>query len=558
MIYLATSYLGAFDQLTGEPLTDADASARESAFTDASISSSATAANQFAFSHELDSELTEGWIHAMQISIGSIASVAGKLIVGHSSARDSEDFRLTITATLRCQIEYWNGSSMVSAGSSFFFNLSRLAEIDVYFKKHASTGAIAVYHNGGLIKEVTGLNTSNFSVDSIRFPGTLNSNTINSWSQIAIADECTIGWKVFTPNLAIGTDPPLFVGSTFQALAGAVSGDTVIALNSGLTGGVASSVAANDIVVAVFAVGATSDLTLSITDGTNPYTLLGTELYSNDNFDTNLRVAYKRMGGTPDTSITFGPTGATNNAGVIGVYVVRGIDTTTALDVAVTTGGSINSANANPPSITPVTIDAFIIAIGASAQDGTPSDMTNPDLLSNFVAIVGTGVNDVSVGIGNQKWTSGAFDPTAMNTSNSSAAHSWAAMTIALRPVQVASTFTSGDVTSIAVDSMRAYSTYAVSQAADQVAVFSVEDLPATTLDIKGVGVNMRARRGTTGPANIQAVSRVVSVNYYSSDIPLSEGIDPIFYMWEDNPATVAPWTQAEVNSVQLGMRSRT
>jgi hypothetical protein len=224
-----------------------------------------------------------------------------------------------------------------------------------------------------------------------------------------------------------------FVGGKAAGKNGATSGNTTLSLTSDLTGGIASSVSNNDLVVAAFATGSNADRTLSITDGANPYTLIGTELYANDNGDTNLRVAYKFVSG--DTATTFGPTGATADDGTTAVYVFRGVNMTTPLDVAAVTATGINASNANPPSITPTTPGAFILCIGAACPDAGATSFSSSDLVlfrsvnnmnGSFFSLMGLGIKD--------DWVSGAFDAAAFTPSNTTTADSWAAMSIALRP----------------------------------------------------------------------------------------------------------------------------
>lgn len=228
---------------------------------------------------------------------------------------------------------------------------------------------------------------------------------------------------------------PPFIGSATAAKAGATSGDTTITLSSGLTGGSRSSVQTGDLVIAVFATGSTADRTLSITDGTNPYTLIGSELYANAAWDTNLRVAYKFMGGTPDTTVTFGPTGNTADAGAMAVYVFSGVDSTTTLDVAVTTASGSSSV-VDPPSITPVTTDAEIVVIAAAAYGFTAAAFTSSDL-SSFVSLSSSGTNICTLGLGRHDWTSGAFNPAAFGGKGADSGLSWVAMSLALRPAPV-------------------------------------------------------------------------------------------------------------------------
>ena len=227
-----------------------------------------------------------------------------------------------------------------------------------------------------------------------------------------------------------------FVGGALDRQAPATSGSTTVPLNSGLTGGIASGVSAGDLVIVAFSTGSTANRSLSITDGTTSYTLLGSELYSDDSFDTNLRVAYKFMGGTPDTTVSIGPTGSLNDAGIAGVYVFRGVDSSTPLDVAVTTATGTNTVLANPPSITPITAGAYVVAVGAGAHNlGLTPSYTSSDL-TDFRETSASNTNDSIIGIGHKPdWASGAFNPAAFGFDDSdSTSFSWAALSIVLRP----------------------------------------------------------------------------------------------------------------------------
>jgi hypothetical protein len=229
-----------------------------------------------------------------------------------------------------------------------------------------------------------------------------------------------------------------FVGGATSAKLGATSGNTTIALNSGLTGGIASAVAAGDLVIAVFATGSTADRTLVITADAN-YTQIGTEQYSNSTFDTNLRVAYKFMGTTPDTSVTFGPTGNNADAGAMAVYVFRGVDQTTPLDgVTPAVASATNTVLVNPPSITPATSGAFPVFVGAGAHSGGVDTYSSSDLTA-FRSVGGLDdTNDVSIGIGHiDNWTSGAVDPAAWtHTQADLTTFSNASKAFVLRPIQ--------------------------------------------------------------------------------------------------------------------------
>lgn len=225
-----------------------------------------------------------------------------------------------------------------------------------------------------------------------------------------------------------------FVGGNTATKAGATSGTSTIALNSGLTGGIASAVSNGDFVIAVFAAGTAADRTLSITDGTNPYTLIGSELYADDTIDANLRVAYKVVSG--DTATTFGPTGGSGEAAAMAVYVFRGVNVATPIDVTTTVATNINSALANPPSILPVTPGAFVVCAGAGGHFRGVATFTSSDLSGFLTAGFDGTSQDVTVGVGHiPNWEAGAVDAAAFGFSAADTTNaSWAAITCALRP----------------------------------------------------------------------------------------------------------------------------
>jgi hypothetical protein len=226
-----------------------------------------------------------------------------------------------------------------------------------------------------------------------------------------------------------------FVGGNTAGKLGATSGDTTIALNASLTGGIASAVSAGDLVIAAFSTGSAADRTLAITDGTNAYTLIGSELYVNDTEDVNLRVAYKFMGATPDAATTFGPTGNAADAGAMAVYVFRGVDPGAAISGLLISASGGDSLLANPPAITPTIAGTYIVCVGAAALEGVGTFSSSD--LTDFRSQAGSDdTNDTTLGIGHKPdWTVGEFNPAAWTHGvTDNAAYSWAAMSILLPP----------------------------------------------------------------------------------------------------------------------------
>lgn len=235
------------------------------------------------------------------------------------------------------------------------------------------------------------------------------------------------------------------MGIQFVGWAGGVGRnvEVTIPLSSGLTGGIDTAVKAGDFVIGAVSMTGAADYDMSnyIYDPSSAnYTLIGSELYANDDYDVNGRAGYKRMGATPDASVKFAAAGASSRATACIAYVFRGVHAVTPIDVTTTTATGINTVLANPPAITPITPGAKIVVIGFgavndnSAEDG--AQFTNSETVYFASKSRGptTGYDSI-VGVGHYNWTSGAFDPAAFAYENTDAVtDSWGALTIALRP----------------------------------------------------------------------------------------------------------------------------
>jgi hypothetical protein len=223
-----------------------------------------------------------------------------------------------------------------------------------------------------------------------------------------------------------------FVGGKIAAKAGATSGNSTMTINSGLTGGISSSAASGDLVVAAFATVSDqgTDLTLSITDGSVDYTIIGSELYQTDRRDINLRVTRKVIGA--DTSVTFGPTQSTSYGGTTAVYVFRNVDQSTPIGNVATATGT-DSAYANPPSITPTVEAGHIVSVGAAVVEGLLT-FSSSDLTDFLQATALSTFYDTALGIGHiDTWTGGPFDAAAFGLSGGDNADwCWAAMSFAI------------------------------------------------------------------------------------------------------------------------------
>lgn len=175
----------------------------------------------------------------------------------------------------------------------------------------------------------------------------------------------------------------------------------------------------------------TSDRDIGIS--TSGYTEIS-ELWGDDTYEANVGVFWKRMGGTPDTTVT-GTTNANSGNGlVILASVFRGVDTTTALDVTSTTATGINSSTPNAPSITPVT-DGSLVVLCAGCVDGLPTVIAPIGFEShNVVDKYEFALQHTSAMHASMYWDSGVVDPAEWEGIPTSTSAAWCATSLVLRP----------------------------------------------------------------------------------------------------------------------------
>lgn len=225
-----------------------------------------------------------------------------------------------------------------------------------------------------------------------------------------------------------------YVGGTSGA--GTSNGYTV-SLNGTLTGGIASSPAAGDIVV-VFSGFANNASSAPNVSGNNSgaYTPATAAQHVNDTWDTEFRSFYQVMGGTPDTSLTITRTTNAAYGGATVVQVWRGADATTPFIGAATPASGNNGNACNPPSYDPAVTGAIVIAGGAGTlAAAAASAYTGFSGASNFIVRRADGTTaDIAVAMGSFAYAGSAIDPPALTGQTTSTSASWAGVTLALRP----------------------------------------------------------------------------------------------------------------------------
>lgn len=214
------------------------------------------------------------------------------------------------------------------------------------------------------------------------------------------------------------------------------SGNAVLSL-SGLT------IASGDVLVVAYCDTTQADQTYSATANNSGACTKLIDAYGNDSRDSNLAVFTAIQGATPDTSITVSGAGG-SRLWSARILQYSGVDATTPVDVASVSATGIDGDDANPPSITPATTGAKIVAIYAAVRSGAESTVawTAPANVSNFVEIITndtTGAtSETALGTGEVDWAGGAFDPDPVTGGSVSTSNAWTAATIALRPASSA------------------------------------------------------------------------------------------------------------------------
>lgn len=220
------------------------------------------------------------------------------------------------------------------------------------------------------------------------------------------------------------------VGSYYQMNAGQ-TGTVSVDLTS-LTGGIDTAPSENDIVILTQgspSAGGTQGLT-------NPpagWTLIS-QVVSDDLKDVSLTLSYKVMGATPDTSVDIESGGHVDNPTGATVFVFRGVDNSSPMDVTVQSQAVLNTCIPDPMPITPVTNGAVIFVSGIGCHESGVQTFTSSDL-DNFISGGIDDRHDLSVGSGIKVWNGGEFNPSTYTYGGTDSTN-WSncVATIALRP----------------------------------------------------------------------------------------------------------------------------
>lgn len=286
-----------------------------------------------------------------------------------------------------------------------------------------------------------------------------------------------------------------------------------VSLDGTLTGGVASSPAAGDLVVVISAFGNTASSAPAVSgNNTGAYTGVGTAIHSNDTWDTEAQPFYAVMGATPDTSLSVTRTNNASYGGVTVVQVWRGVHRAAPyINVAQTSGG--NGAAANPPSHDPGVTGALIFAAGAGTFASTEATgYTGFTGMLHSRAHKGDGsTSDTSAVLAALPYAGSAYDPpVASGGTQNNASSSWAAYTFSFRTRTHVSVAPSAIATAEAFGNATVSGT-APAQTITASAIASAESLGAPQVNLS-VAVSGIGSTETVGTARLDLRIEAASV----------------------------------------------
>ena len=231
-----------------------------------------------------------------------------------------------------------------------------------------------------------------------------------------------------------------YVGGYTTSFIGSTS-DITVTFGGNLTGGIDTSASAGDMVLVYFGVGSDAGASALAVAG---YTGISSINSGQDGtVESDLLVAYKFMGVTPDTSFVLtGGTKGLANAGAVVVQVWRNVDTVLPLATAATSATANNTVLCNPPSVA-TTIPGSIVVSGGVGGHTAGAHTFSSFSLSTFLSSGISDSYDATIGVGYAIPTTSSFNPAAFTFSGTdSTTFSYCAVTLALQPVYTGSVIT--------------------------------------------------------------------------------------------------------------------
>lgn len=99
--------------------------------------------------------------------------------------------------------------------------------------------------------------------------------------------------------------------------------------------------------------------------------------------------------------------------------------------------------------------------------------------------------------------------------------------------------------------------TYVAGQVEGEFDLYELENLPAGDWTIHAVQVSLNAKLSEAGSRFIRPVLRTGGSNFTGTTVPVAVSYGTYREVFENNPDTSLPWTEAEVDALQVGLEVR-
>lgn len=226
-----------------------------------------------------------------------------------------------------------------------------------------------------------------------------------------------------------------FVGSQVATLGNSTATSFNIS-TSGLTGGSDTQVRVGDLCLVATGWASASDGNPGVTDATFTWSEV-LDQYANDDNDTNLAVAWAIANTTPPANISMSALGSAIGSNGAILYVLRNVHASP-MDQTAQGATGTNGNTPDPPSITVVNRDAFVVAFGfaAFANGGNRTITAAPSGYTGFRAFQsadGTTHDFMGAAAHRGPLAAGAQNPGAFTVSGTANSSSWAAASLSIR-----------------------------------------------------------------------------------------------------------------------------
>jgi hypothetical protein len=189
-IYFAGGEMGAF--IPSDSTVEEISTNKNGAFARGSID----IVNTSSYAGGTFSTLADFWLHFEAVQ--GTANVSERTMISFYDSGGTERVRLRSTKSgdYTLAMQYWNGAAWTTAGSSFVVDNSELQTFDVHIVSNSASGSIALYLAGTKRVDSGTIDLSSFSgLAEMR----LKCAAVGTkYSQLIVADESTIGWRLTT------------------------------------------------------------------------------------------------------------------------------------------------------------------------------------------------------------------------------------------------------------------------------------------------------------------------------------------------------------------------